>query len=298
MKRLLITILFTVFALALSQFILPRASAATFYVALTGSDTTGNGSASTPWRTIDHAITHVADGSTILVRPGTYTGRINLRGSFAQGVVVRSEVPYRAALRNNDRVITIYEGQGITVEGFDIAHTGAGASPLVFHIDGAGNGAVSRITVRNNVLHDSFNNDILKINNAAKDVLVQGNIFYNQAGSDEHIDINSVDNVTVEDNIFFNDFAGSGRVNGNDTSSFIVIKDSNAGSGNAGDINIFAQEGCAWEARSNANWITIVAGSPGIGNGTVVYSVAPNTTGAARKGVIKAAGKTITVKQK
>jgi hypothetical protein len=29
------------------------------------------------------------------------------------------------------------------------------------------------------------------------------------------------------DNIFMNDFAGSGRTNGNDTSSFIVIKDSN-----------------------------------------------------------------------
>lgn len=203
------------------------ASATTYYVALNGNNTTGDGSISAPWRTIDHAITHVPDGSTILVRPGTYTGRVSLSGSFAQGVVVRSEAPFQAALRNNDRVITCYQGQGITLEGFDIAHTGVGAAPLVVHFDGAGDNAVSRITIRNNILHDSYNNDILKINNAARDVLVQGNVFYNQAGSDEHIDINSVDGVTVEDNIFFNDFAGSGRANTNSTSSFIVIKDSN-----------------------------------------------------------------------
>jgi BACON domain-containing protein/S-layer family protein len=208
----------------------PASSAATFYVALNGSDTAGNGSITTPWRTINHAITHVPDASTILVRPGTYTGRIILTGSFPQGVIVRSEVPFQAVLRNNDRVITCYEGEGITVEGFDIAHTAAGAAALVVHIDGAGSNAVRRITIRNNVLHDSYNNDILKINNAARDVLVQGNIFYNQTGSDEHIDINSVDSVTVEDNIFFNDFAGSNRTNTNTTSSFIVIKDSNDGS--------------------------------------------------------------------
>ena len=52
-------------------------------------------------------------------------------------------------------------------------------------------------------------------------------MFYNQTGSDEHIDINSVEDVIVRDNVFFNDFAGSGRVNGNNTSSYIVIKDSN-----------------------------------------------------------------------
>lgn len=260
MKRLLIAIIFFVAALSLSQFILPPSEAATFYVALTGSDTAGNGSSSNPWRTIDHAITHVPDGSTILVRSGTYNGRVNLRGNFTQGVVVRAESPYFTALRNNDRVVTIYEGQGITLEGFDIAHTGAGAAPLVVHIDGAGTGAVSRITVRNNVLHDSFNNDILKINNAARDVLVQGNVFYNQAGSDEHIDINSVENVTVEDNIFFNDFAGSGRPVGNDTSSYIVIKDSNAASDlYVGSRNITVRRNIFlnWQGSTGSNFVLI-----------------------------------------
>lgn len=204
-----------------------------FFVATNGSDTTGDGSLANPWATITHALDNVPDDSTILVRPGLYVGRIRVRGTFSQGVTVRSEVPYQAILENNERVITAYSHpdgvQGIDIEGFEIRHSGPGAGALVVHIDGGGDGSVSNITLRNNILHDSYNNDILKINNGTHDILVEGNIFYNQTGSDEHIDVNSVENVMVQDNVFFNDFAGSGRPNANNTSSFIVIKDSNQG---------------------------------------------------------------------
>ena len=169
----------------------------TFYVATTGSDATGTGSSANPWATITHALDQVADGSLILVKAGIYTGRIRMRGTFAMGVTVRSEVPYQAQLRNNDRVLTFYTAaqgcEGITLEGFDIAHSGAGSAALVIHIDGGGNASVSRITIKNNILHDSYNNDILKINNACRDIIVEGNMFYNQFGSDEHIDANSIE---------------------------------------------------------------------------------------------------------
>ena len=91
-----------------------------------------------------------------------------------------------------------------------------------------GDASLTRMIIRNNVLHDSYNNDILKVNNAATDVVVERNLFYNQTGSDEHIDANSVENVVIQDNVFFSDFAGSGRTNDSSTSSFIVVKDSNA----------------------------------------------------------------------
>ena len=202
-----------------------------YYVAVDGDDSAGNGSITAPWATITHALDNAEDASTILVRPGTYTGRIRMRGSFAQGVTVRSEVPYKARLRHDAPVLTFYEHpngcEGITLEGFDVAHSGPGAGALVVHVDGGGTNAVSRITLRNNIMHDSYNNDILKINNATTQIVVERNMFYNQSGSDEHIDINSVDGVTVQDNVFFNDFEGSGRSNGSDTSSYIVIKDSN-----------------------------------------------------------------------
>ena len=200
----------------------------TFYVANDGSDNTGDGSLNNPWATITKALDNVPDNSTILVRPGTYVGRVRIRGRFTQGVTVRSEIPYQAVMRANETVFTIFNAEGITLEGFDIAHSGSGASPLVVQIQTAEPPNITRrITLRNNILHDSFNNDILKVGNGAREIRIEGNMFFNQQGSDEHIDINSVENVVVQDNIFFNDFGSSGRINNNDTSSFIVIKDSN-----------------------------------------------------------------------
>jgi hypothetical protein len=234
-------------------------------VASNGSDATGDGSASNPWATITYALDHVSDGSTILVQPGTYTGRVRLRGEFMEGVNVRSEVPYQARLRNSSTVVTCFYGQGIILEGFDIAHSGPGAGALVIQIqdlrgEPGGDDIVSRITLRNNVLHDSYNNDILKINNGAGQITVEGNIFYNQTGSDEHIDVNSVTDVVIQDNIFFNDFAGSGRTNGNDTSSYIVVKDSNGGDdANLGsqDITVRRNIFLNWEGSTGHNFVLI-----------------------------------------
>ena len=213
--------------------------AQTFWVDTGGSDSSGDGSAGDPWASITHAVGQVPDGSEIVVAPGTYNGRVRLDGQFVTGITVRSEVPYQARLRYatttdpGGQVVICYYGQGITLEGFDIAHDPVNTGALVIQIqdllgsvNGSGGGSdpvVSRIVLRNNIIHDSTNNDLLKINNGAEDVLVEGNLFFNQAGSDEHMDINSVVGVTVQDNVFFNDFpAGS-----SDTSSYVVIKDSN-----------------------------------------------------------------------
>ena len=243
----------------------PQAADATFYVAVNGNDASGDGTAAHPWATITHALDNVPDGSTILVRPGEYNGRVRLRGSFTQGVTVRSEIPYQAQLRHSDTVITCFYGQGITLEGFDIAHDGPGAGALVIQIQdliGAPGGSdfVSRITLRNNILHDSYNNDILKINNGAGNITVESNMFYNQTGSDEHIDVNSVTDVVIQDNIFFNDFAGSGRINNNNTSSYIVIKDSNGNDdSNLGSQNITVRRNVFlnWEGSSGSNFVLV-----------------------------------------
>jgi hypothetical protein len=233
-----------------------------YFVATGGDDVGGDGSPTDPWATITHALDSVPDGSTILVRPGTYIGRTRLRGAFPQGVTVRSEVPYQARLRNDGTVVTCFYGQGITLEGFDISHDGPGAGALAIQIQDlrgtpGDNDYVSRIVLRDNVLHDSYNNDILKINNGAKDILVEGNMFYNQQGSDEHIDVNSVERVTIQDNVFFNDFAGSGRTDG-DTSSFVVIKDSNGGSdGTLGSAHVIVRRNvfAHWEGSSGQGFV-------------------------------------------
>jgi hypothetical protein len=245
------------------------AQGSVLFVATNGSDTTGDGSSGNPFATITAALDAAAagglDGGTILVRPGDYVGRVRLRGVFPVGVTVRSEVPYQARLRHNDTVVTCFEGQGITLEGFDIAHSGPGAGGLVIQIqdlidDPGGADFVSRITIRNNVIHDSFNNDLLKINNGAGQITVEGNMFYNQSGSDEHIDVNSVTDVVIQDNVFFNDFAGSGRVNLNDTSAYIVIKDSNGtDDSNLGSLRITVRRNVFlnWEGSTGSNFVLI-----------------------------------------
>ena len=157
----------------------------TFFVATNGSDTTGTGSSANPWATITKAVDTVPDQALVLVRSGTYNGLVNLRQSFAAGITVRSEVPYRAVLRHTSTVVTCYECRGINLEGFDIAHSGAGAGALVIQIQdllGPPNHA-GRLVLRDNIIHDSFNNDLLKVNNGARDVLVAGNVFLRWEGS-------------------------------------------------------------------------------------------------------------------
>jgi hypothetical protein len=227
------------FAVVVSLLVTMAGSAQTFWVDTGGSDGSGDGSAGNPWATITHAVDQVPDGAEVVVAPGTYDGRVRLDGQFASGITVRSEVPYQARLRYatttepGGQVVICYYGQGITLEGFDIAHDPANTGALVIHVqdllgtlNGSGDGSdpvVSRIVLRNNIIHDSTNNDLLKINNGAEDVLVEGNLFFNQSGSDEHMDINSVVGVTVQDNVLFNDFPSGSS----DTSSYVVIKDSN-----------------------------------------------------------------------
>ena len=67
------------------------------------------------------------------------------------------------------------------------------------------------------------------------------------------------------------------------------------GGGN-GTFSVVTQAGCSWTAVEDWSWITVTAGSGGIGPGTVSYSVAPNT-GGARVGTIAVAGRTHTVMQ-
>ncbi|HJQ68445.1 MAG TPA: BACON domain-containing carbohydrate-binding protein [Blastocatellia bacterium] len=63
-------------------------------------------------------------------------------------------------------------------------------------------------------------------------------------------------------------------------------------------INITAAPACAWQAVSNAPWITITSSCCGTGNGAVTYSVAANPSPGGRRGTITVAGRVFTVKQK
>jgi len=71
--------------------------------------------------------------------------------------------------------------------------------------------------------------------------------------------------------------------------------------GNTGNVtvtkNLSATAACDWNAVSNSSFITINSGASGNGNGTVNFTVAPNTTGAARVGTLTVAGRNVTITQ-
>lgn len=73
---------------------------------------------------------------------------------------------------------------------------------------------------------------------------------------------------------------------------------SHSAGGGSGSITVTTDVRCAWQAVASDSWITITSGCCGSGNGTVTYTVAPNTSGAMRKGTITIGGRIFSVKQK
>jgi glucose/arabinose dehydrogenase len=68
--------------------------------------------------------------------------------------------------------------------------------------------------------------------------------------------------------------------------------------GGSASVAVTAPAGCTWTAVSNDSWITITAGGTGSGNGTVEYSIAPNTGQPRnRNGTMTIAGQRFSVKQ-
>jgi hypothetical protein len=63
-----------------------------------------------------------------------------------------------------------------------------------------------------------------------------------------------------------------------------------------GSVNVTGATGCAWNAKSNVNWITVTSGLSGTGSGTIYYSVTANTA-STRTGTMTIAGQTFTVSQ-
>jgi hypothetical protein len=69
-----------------------------------------------------------------------------------------------------------------------------------------------------------------------------------------------------------------------------------AAAGGTGSVTVTAGATCAWNAASNAGWITVTSETSGRGIGTVSFAVAANA-GAARSGTLTIAGRTFTVMQ-
>lgn len=248
-------------------------STSVFFVRVDGDDASGDGSEAAPWGTITHAVASVPDGARVEVGPGEYRGGETLVGNFSQGIVVGAIPAYQARLRHSATVVTMAQTKGVTLEGFDIAHDGDGAEPFVVHVrdelgDVGGDDFPTRIVFRDNIIHDSFNNDLLRIDSGVRGVTVEGNVFFNQGATDEQLDINAATDVLVQRNIFFNDFAASGRASLQDTASFVIIKDVNGADDDvqgASDVDIDGNIFMSWQGNPSMNFVLLAE------NGNPIY---------------------------
>ncbi|MDR1879147.1 MAG: T9SS type A sorting domain-containing protein [Bacteroidales bacterium] len=225
-----------------SETFVATASTSSYYVSPSGNDNTGDGTSSNPWATVGEAIkqsyqTDSNGGFEILVAPGDYPALGYITQRFKNPVLVRAQTPYRSTLNKvnitSHRAGYLFQAKNIIIAGFEIVgyqdwrslpEPEVGRNAYVFQIDMS-----ERIILENNILHDSYNNDILKLNNYSDSCEVRGNIFYNQenAGGHQHIDVNVVYNTLIEDNIFFNNYEASGRNEPSmSSSSYIVVKSS------------------------------------------------------------------------
>jgi hypothetical protein len=200
------------------------------YVSPAGSDLRGDGSREKPCCSLGYAISTVADRDhpTVILLPGLYQDSQSLSRHFQNPCTIKSETPYQARLcspKTSNRVLSIYSGSNITLEGLELFGSGATRGEYLVHI---GTKEAHHIEFDNCIIHDGYNNDLIKINDQTHDIAFRNCVFFNQTdhGGDEHFDINTCTDVQITDSTFFNDYAGSGRSGKNQSHSFIVIKNS------------------------------------------------------------------------
>jgi hypothetical protein len=208
---------------------------ATYYIAANGEDKPENGAEEMPFKTLKYAVEHlpVSGGYQIIVKDGSYDsfGYIN-GGKFEKPILIKAENPYKVRVKgvSGHRAMYVTNSENMIFSGFEFVgnkdYTGStSGNAYLLQIE-----LSKSIILENNIIHDSYNNDLLKLNEHCDNCEIRLNIFYNQNanGGDEHIDANSVYNTTIEGNIFFNDYKASGRQESNAAFSFVLFKSSSS----------------------------------------------------------------------
>jgi hypothetical protein len=87
-------------------------------------------------------------------------------------------------------------------------------------------------------------------------------------------------------------------VNQNGTCSYTVspLSVSIPGVGGSGQVTVTTTTTCPWTATTNVAWITPTSPS-GTGAGAVTFTVAPNTTGSTRLGLLTVSGRNVQISQ-
>ena len=127
------------------------AAAATYYVATTGSDSSGDGSTSKPWGSIGFGTGRLASGDTLIVKAGTYSGIANFinsrRYAIANGTAsayttIMAEQPGAVRIKNTgtldyyDHFLFLESTKYVKVDGFIFDHSNSQYPPYTASITG------------------------------------------------------------------------------------------------------------------------------------------------------------------
>ena len=163
------------FILAAVPCIVTAASGGSFYVAVDGRPD-NDGSAARPWPSIEHALSRVGAGNTIIVKPGLYRGAVQIRNHPARPegppTVIRSEVKWKAVINGGEsEAINIVDCPGIVIDGFEIC--GARADGVSMNTDGG--------TLRNCWVHHNGAMGVSSHNH--KNVTIEANLIEFNGGN-------------------------------------------------------------------------------------------------------------------
>lgn len=143
-------------ALTLGQ-LLP-AAAATYHVAVTGSDG-APGSSAQPWRTVQKAVSSAAPGDTVLIQPGIYRERVNVTvsGTAAAPIVFKADGPADSVVLDastlpaagGTSMVRIVNRSHVHFVGLEVRNSSGSTDASGFRIEGVSDG----VQIRNCHIH-------------------------------------------------------------------------------------------------------------------------------------------------
>lgn len=250
---------------------LVRGQARVYYVATTGSDTTGDGTFNRPWATINHAMRTIPDEiSTVVVGAGTYPEAVHIFRSFTTQTTLRAEEAYTVRLLASGAPVVLVEGgANLTITGLEITRPPGDDTPdsLVLLTDRLG-APSRRVNLRSNILHDSRRGHLVEVQSATQDVRVESNVLYNPGNGRSHVVLDGADGALVRENVLFDDYVAAGR-HGDASASFVVVSNRGGSRGRGDrllsrevivDRNIFL----GWQGVQDGHFVRL--GGSGVGH--------------------------------
>ena len=257
-----------------------------YYVSMSGNDNTGDGSYNNPWKNLHQALFNIRDkdgdegGFLLTILDDDYVLESSyLTIKFKNKIMISPEKTYARIRAKEDahRVFFFDGAENYIVAGFEIVGNPAvdNYSEQYSHliqISGS-----HHITFENCIIHDSYNNDNIKINNYSDGVVFRGNMIYNQGQNEnfgtQHYDAFGANNLVIEDNIFFNGFTSSGRPSDNNaTASFVMIKSN----GNPPSKNVTVARNVFFSWWGKADQSMLLFGEDGSPNFEVENAIVEN----------------------